>query len=347
MRGETDRFGPAAIAVTYVALGAVWILGSDRALLALVGGDAEQLAHLQTIKGWMYVAASGAVLYALMERRERALARQERRRRLLEAETQRLNVELEQRVRERTAELEVSTRELAAFSSSVSHDLRAPLRTISGFAGAILQDHGEALPPDARAHLARVVAAAARMADIIDSLLGLARVSQVELARRRVDVCALVEAVADDLRAHEPGRVVELACSGDPTVVADPGLLRIVVENLLSNAWKFTLGRDVAHVAVTCERREGETLVRVRDDGAGFEMDWSHRLFRPFERLHTVHEFPGSGIGLATVARIVARHGGRVGAEGRVGEGAAFWFTLPDVAEPPRAPPTGGPQPPS
>jgi len=265
-------------------------------------------------------------------------------RRRAEQEVRAFAAELERRVEERTAELEASAQELAAFSSSVSHDLRAPLRSIAGFTGSVLADHGDALPDDARSSLLRVLSAAGRMSDVIDSQLVLARVSRGELLRADVDGSALAAEVVDDLRAQAPTRAVEVEIAPDIRLYADPKLLRIVFENLLANAWKFTGERPDARVVVTAEHGDGETVLHVRDNGAGFDETWSRKLFQPFERLHSTERFPGTGIGLATVARIVARHGGRVWAHGTVGAGATFSLALP-LAPPPLEAPAIPPHP--
>ena len=264
-------------------------------------------------------------------------------RKLADDDTRRLADDLETRVAERAAQLEATVRELDTFSYTVSHDLRAPLRSISGFSQMILEETGETLPPRARSHLERVIAASRRMSEMIDGLMDLARVARSPLRGEWVDVSALAETVFDELRAEEPARVVETRVAPGIRLWGDPTLLRIALENLQQNAWKFTQGVEGARIVVE-PATEGPG-VAVRDNGAGFDMAWQDKLFRAFERLHGPEVFPGSGIGLATVHRIVARHGGRVWASGRVGEGASFGFSVPpgpdaavgaEVAAPPR-----------
>ncbi len=237
-----------------------------------------------------------------------------------------LNAELEARVAERTTQLELANKELESFSYSVSHDLRAPLRAIDGFSAALVEDYGEGLDARARGHLDRVRRAAQRMADLIDSLLKLAKVARTPITFATVDLSALAEAVAGELQESDPGR--QVAVTIEPGLVAqgEPHLLQIVLANLLGNAWKFT--RQLQHAQVHVGKNsEGEFYVR--DNGAGFEMSYANKLFGAFARLHSSDEYEGTGIGLATVARIVHRHGGSIRAEGAVGEGATFYFTLP------------------
>jgi signal transduction histidine kinase len=246
-----------------------------------------------------------------------------------EATIREANERLERRVAERTAELAAINAELESFSYSVSHDLRAPLRAIDGFAAAIAEDHAAALPPDGLAMLARVRAAAGRMGGLIDDMLDLARISRRPLTRQRVDAGALAREIAATLRAAHPDRVVDFAAEDGILVTADPGLLRIALENLLANAWKFTARRPSATVRVRCDTHDGKDWIAVSDDGAGFDASYADRLFKAFQRLHAAHEFEGTGIGLATVARIVARHGGQVRAAGEPGRGATFAIHLP------------------
>jgi signal transduction histidine kinase len=227
------------------------------------------------------------------------------------------------------SELRALNDELAAFAYSVSHDLRAPLRSIDGFSQILLEDKGEALGDDGRQHLERVRAAATRMGALIDDMLLLSRLTRDEMSPRSVDLTALARAVVDDLREREPQRTVEFESNGTLPARGDERLLRIALTNLLANAWKFTRGRDPAHVRFGLETRAGEPVFFVKDDGVGFDMRYSQKLFGAFQRLHNTRDFEGTGIGLATVQRIVHRHGGRVWAESEVGKGATFYFTLP------------------
>jgi light-regulated signal transduction histidine kinase (bacteriophytochrome) len=235
---------------------------------------------------------------------------------------------LEALVRERTAELEVANRELESFSYSVSHDLRAPLRGIDGFSRALEEDYGAALDAEARGYIERIRNATQRMGQIIDDLLLLSRVARTELRRESVDLSAVAREVDAALRAAEPGRNVAFEVTDGLHAQADERLVRLLLENLLGNAWKYTSRCARAHVSFGSGEGRGEPAFCVHDDGAGFDMAYAHKLFGAFQRLHSSSEFPGSGIGLATVARIVERHGGRVWAEGEVGKGATFSFTL-------------------
>lgn len=226
------------------------------------------------------------------------------------------------------AELERKNQELEAFSYSVSHDLRAPLRSIDGFSQALLEDYAAALDAEAQAYLRRVRAAAQRMGELIDDLLQLSQVGRSPLRRERVDLSALARAVAAELRRAAPERAARIAIADGLVVTGDPGLLRAVLENLLGNAWKFTANTADPAIELFAAPGDGGRVYAVRDNGAGFDMTYAHRLFAPFQRLHSESEFPGTGIGLATVQRIVDRHGGRAWAEAEIGKGATFYWTL-------------------
>ena len=225
-------------------------------------------------------------------------------------------------------ELERKNQELEAFSYSVSHDLRAPLRSIDGFSRAVMEGSGDRLDEKGRDYLRRIRAAAQRMGELIDDLLQLSRVSRAEIVRSRVNLSAMVRAIADECQRREPERAVTVLIADELFVEADSRLLRVLFENLLGNAWKFTARTAAPRIEIGVESRDEGTVYFVRDNGAGFNMAHVEKLFRPFQRLHAERDFPGTGIGLATVYRIVDRHGGRIWAEGVVGRGATFYFTL-------------------
>jgi PAS domain S-box-containing protein len=230
------------------------------------------------------------------------------------------------------AGLLAANHELESFSYSVSHDLRAPLRTIDGFSHALLEDCDDRLDDVGKSHLNRIRAATQRMGMLIDDLLNLSRLSRTEMHTQSVDISALACSVAEGLRKAQPGRQIELRIESGLKTMADPGLLRAVLENLLSNAWKFTSKLVSARIEFGQAPANGSLAFFVRDNGAGFDPAYADRLFGAFQRLHAMSEFPGTGIGLATVQRIVHRHGGRIWAESAVDHGATFYFTLSDMA---------------
>jgi signal transduction histidine kinase len=252
--------------------------------------------------------------------------------RVLDAERARDEVlrELERRVAERTAELAVANRHLKAFSYSVSHDLRAPLRAMVGFATALGEDWGERLDPGGRRYLDRILEGGRRMSELIEGMLILGRVVEAEMRRLPVDLTALARQLGAELREGEPGRAVELVIQEGLMVSGDPGLLRALMANLLGNAWKFTGHRREARVEVGVQAAvDGGATFFVRDNGSGFDMKDAGKLFGVFQRLHRQDEFPGTGVGLATVERIVSRHGGRIWAEAAPDQGATFFVSLP------------------
>ena len=245
------------------------------------------------------------------------LEREIKERKRAEDETQRTN-----------RELRAANKELEAFSYSVSHDLRTPLRSIDGFSQALLEDYADKLDSTARDHLQRVRRAAQRMAALIDDMLNLSRVTRCELHREKLDLSAIARLIAAELREAEPGRRVEFLIEDGLTAVGDPQLLRAAIENLLRNSWKYTSGHPAARIEFGTSEEKGKHSFVIRDDGAGFDPRYADRLFGAFQRLHTATEFPGTGVGLATVQRIIHRHGGEIWAEGAVEKGATFYFTL-------------------
>ena len=236
--------------------------------------------------------------------------------------------ELERRVAERTAELSVANQELERFADAVSHDLRAPLRGIDGWSQAVLEDCGPQLDEQGHTYLKKVRSETQRMGELIDGLLELSRVIRAPMTRDTADLTAMAQEIEATLRAGEPGRAVDFVVAPGLVVQGDAVLLRAVLQNLLHNAWKFTGKRPRARIEVGCTSEQGQTVYHVRDDGAGFEMRYAGKLFAPFERLHSLEEFPGTGVGLATVQRIIHRHGGKMWATAQVDQGATFYFTL-------------------
>jgi PAS domain S-box-containing protein len=247
-----------------------------------------------------------------------------------EAEVRTLNAELEVRVEQRTAELELSNKNLRAFSYSIAHDLRTPLRGQQGFSEALLEEYSEILGETGRGYAGRIAAASERMGAIIDDLLRLSQVTHADMNLEPVNLSAEVTAIAGGLRSADPGRRVSFAVQEDVWVTADRILIRTVLDHLVQNAWKFTAGRKDATIefATAAPADDAAVCCYVRDNGAGFDPAYVHKLFQPFQRLHTTREFPGTGVGLASVQRIIERHGGRAWAEGAVNDGATFYFTL-------------------
>jgi len=245
-----------------------------------------------------------------------------------------LNVTLENRVEQRTAEVTAANTELEAFAYAVSHDLRAPLRAMSGFSQALVEDCADGLSAQGRDYLEHIIAASRNMSDLIDALLTLSRATRGDMQREPVDVSGLASALLDERGAAQPERVVESKVEPGLAVFGDPRMIDSLMRNLIGNAWKYSRNEPVAHITVASADIDGQSWICVTDDGAGFDPAYSDQLFKPFRRLHRQDEFNGIGIGLATVQRIVARHGGDIRAEGGVGEGASFCFHLPPPAEP-------------
>lgn len=309
--------------------------GEEQRLLAQRTAAADRA---QNLVRWTFLGASvldllliiaAARLLLVVNRERQMLSIRSQQVANLNEELQTLNADLERRVDLRTRELELANKELEAFSYSVSHDLRAPLRTIDGFSLALQEDYADKLDDQARDFIGRVRGGVQRMGALIDALLQLSRVTRAEPVLDRVDLSQLVTLVFNEIHAGEPSRDIELVAEPGVMAKADPRLLRVALENLIGNAFKFTSKTPQARILFGSQRGpEGQTVYFLKDNGAGFDMQYVDRLFTAFQRLHGDRDFKGSGIGLATVARVIRRHHGTIWAEGKIGEGATFFFTL-------------------
>jgi light-regulated signal transduction histidine kinase (bacteriophytochrome) len=249
-------------------------------------------------------------------------------RREAQEQVQQLNAELEQRVADRTAQLERVNSELEAFSYSVSHDLRAPLRHIDGFAQMLSARNADKLDETSRRHLAVICDGAQNMGRMIDDLLSLAKLERQHVALEKTDLNAIVRRVIHDLQGEIGARTVEWTCGPLPALECDPGLMKHVFTNLMSNAVKYTGKRDIAKISIGVQQNADGLVIAISDNGAGFDQRYESKLFGVFQRLHRADEFEGTGIGLATVRRIIHKHGGRIWAQGELDRGATFFFTL-------------------
>ncbi|WP_116812037.1 sensor histidine kinase [Steroidobacter cummioxidans] len=329
---------PRTIALIYLAAGAIWIFVTDR-WLAWLDLDPRTMQILHTAKGWLAIFGSAVLLYILLRRHKRrdeaavsALLESQR-------EVQQMNADLEKRVAERTRQLQAANRELESFAYAVSHDLRAPLRSLSGFSQILQETATDQLDEKSLHYLRRIHDASQRMSSLIEALLGLSRISTAELNIRPVNLTQVCMDAAAALRDKFPGHDVQVDIAPNMHVEGDARLLRIAMDCLLANAWKFTIkaARPMVSVGVQTGVTGGH-IYFVRDNGVGFDMAYANKLFVPFQRLHPDTEFQGSGIGLVTAQRVIARHNGRIWAEAQVDEGATFYFTINTPLSPPATP---------
>jgi signal transduction histidine kinase len=235
---------------------------------------------------------------------------------------------LNRSLREQSKRLEEANQELGAFTASASHDLRAPLRAIKGFSAALLEDYSPRIDDMGKEYLNRIIRAGRTMEELIDSLLQFAHLREMAIRSGTVDLSALANGFSAELKAGESDRNVEFKIQEKLVVSADPELMKIVIQNLIRNAWKFTAAKAEARIEFGCIKQDPIPCYYVRDNGVGFDMAYAHKLFQPFQRLHSASDFPGSGIGLAMVRRILSRHDGKIWAQSEVGQGTTFYFTL-------------------
>jgi light-regulated signal transduction histidine kinase (bacteriophytochrome) len=298
------------------ALGALTIQSNQEAAFTQ-----EDIETFQTMADQLANAILNARLYEQvgkeLEERKRA-----------EEEIRQLNAELEERVQSRTQDLRVANQEMEAFSYSVSHDLRAPLRAIDGFSRILIDDFQSTLSQDGITHLQKIRMASAQMGQLIDDMLRLSRINRAEVRFDPVDLSLLVHSVFNELQSREPERVVSIEITPGLQTLADERLLRVAIENLMSNAWKFTGKTARAKIEVGQIKTGDKPAFFIRDNGVGFDMAYANKLFGAFQRLHSTEDFPGTGIGLAIVQRVIHKHGGRIWAEAVKDEGATFYFTL-------------------
>jgi len=327
---QTRQFTSRWIALAYFVFGVLWIVVTDNVLVWLHLSP-ERTLQAQTSKGWFFIFVSSALLYLLLSLLQRHQDSALRALSESDAEIRRMNAELERRVAQRTEQLEATNRELEAFAYAVSHDLRAPLRSMSGFSQLLQELPAGQFDDKSKHYLHRIHEASRRMSSLIEDLLSLSRINRSELTPRPVDLTQLATDTAAVVRERYPNRDVSLHIEPGLAAYGDARLLRIALENLLDNAWKYTAHTQAARVDVGSQLDEGTRTYFVRDNGVGFDMAYSAKLFGPFQRLHAETQYPGTGIGLVTVQRILARHGGRIWAQAAPNQGATFYFTIPST----------------
>ncbi len=318
---------PSRAALIYLAFGVCWIFFTDR-ILQWMQLTSERIAQLQTAKGWLFVLGSSALLFALLRRYQKQDEQVLQALIASQSEIKRMNADLEARVADRTQQLEAANRELESFAYAVSHDLRAPLRSLSGFSQILRESAVEGLDPKSLHYLQRIHESSQRMSSLIEDLLSLSRITRSEFTIREGDLAQIAADSAASIKERYPERNVTVTIAPSMPVNADLRLVRIAIDNLLDNAFKYTSHSAHAAVEIGVQIHGAAPVYYVRDNGVGFDMQYAGKLFAPFQRLHTESQFPGTGIGLVTVQRIVARHGGQIWVEAKPDEGATFYFTL-------------------
>lgn len=320
-QGRLDAYVTALrLALLYAFFGGLWVLWSDRALL-LFSLTPEAMTTVQTYKGWFYVGITACLIYYMF-------AKELQRRHKIEAELLESRDQLEQRVKERTVELADTIEEIESFSYSVSHDLRAPLRAISGFSEIIMMDHSDTLNDESAAYLKKIHKASNSMDELITDMLFLSDLSRKELVFLTFNLGEIVAQVFENMEATIGDRKIDFRIHPCPQMVADPKLMKVLLINLISNAVKFTLGEQNAVIEFGSLEEEDRTVYYLRDNGVGFNMEYAEKIFFPFQRLHRQDEFEGTGVGLAIASRVIKNHKGDIWVESEIGVGTTFYFTI-------------------
>lgn len=327
------------ISLIYTVIGAFWILISDRVVLFFFRNP-DVITNISIYKGWAFVLGNGFLLYYLIrkdmyqvQKVQEDLRKKQEELQIMYEENVNLSIELEQRVADRTAQLEAANRELETFSFSVSHDLKAPLRAIDGFSRILDEDYSASLDNDCSRIIKIIRKNTNLMMQLIDDLLSFSRVSMAQISKIEIEMNLLVHNVIADMKLQYPDRKIEFKVNTLKPLYGDVSMFRQVLVNLISNSIKFTANREVAEIEIGCIRQENDTVYYIRDNGVGFDMKYSGKLFGVFQRLHTEDEFDGHGIGLSIIQRIIHKHGGRVWIEAELDKGASVYFSLPGKPE--------------
>lgn len=315
--------------LVYAIAGSVWIIVSD-SLVSTISDDPEVLTHLQTYKGWLFVATTTFILFFTLKRPLRKLSEESDRRTRAENEIREINLRLEEKVRQRTRQFEEANREMEAFIYSVNHELRAPLRTLKSFIDILTEESAKGLDDEGLRILGIIRSNAEQMQVLIDDLHSLSNITKNSLKITHIDMTSMVKALCHEVQTFSNNRDTKFVIGSIPDADADNTLIKQVWINLINNAVKFSGKRSDPTITITGSKKGNELVYSIMDNGIGFNPAYTDKLFGAFNRLHSRTDFEGTGIGLSVVRRIIHRHGGRVWAESEPDKGATFWFTLPD-----------------